>query len=192
LREWDYSRPGAYFITLCCNKGLHHLFGQVTNGRMVLNEFGNIAEKWIKAIPERYEHVTIESYVVMPNHVHLIVIVHDVRVPVGAIHELPLQKNDTNNESVRNQRRIMIVPKIVGFYRMNVAKQINQSRGVSERSVWQRNYYEHIIRDEKSLYQIRQYVRNNPAHWDIDEENPGNKSPRFVAMPDAQRQVVVA
>jgi putative transposase len=192
LQNWDYSRSGAYFITLCCNKRLHYLFGQVTNGRMVLNEFGNIAEKWIKIIPERYEQVTIGSHVVMPNHVHLIVMVHDVRVPVGAIHELPLQKNDTNNESVRNQRRIMIVPKIVGFYRMNVAKQINQSRGVSGHPVWQRNYYEHIIRDEKSLYQIRQYIRNNPAHWDIDEENPMNTSPRFVAMPDAQRQVVVA
>jgi putative transposase len=85
----------------------------------------------------------------------------------------------------------MIVPKIVGFYRMNVAKQINQSRGVSERSVWQRNYYEHIIRDEKSLYRIRHYIRNNPAGWDIDEENPMNKSPRYVAMPNAQKKVVL-
>jgi hypothetical protein len=100
---------------------------------------------------------------------------------VGAIHELPLQMSTnelsqklTNNELPQNdnkiQRRKMIVPKIVGFFKMNTAKKINQILNTMGQPVWQRNYYEHIIRDEESLQRIRQYIINNPANWNMDTE----------------------
>jgi REP element-mobilizing transposase RayT len=96
-----------------------------------------------------------------PNHLHGIIIVN----PVGAIHELPLQRI----------RRKMLLPQIIRFFKMNSAKQINILFNRSGQSFWQRNYYEHVIRNEKSLNNIRQYIINNPRNWKHDVENPKNK-----------------
>jgi REP element-mobilizing transposase RayT len=110
----------------------------------------------------------------MPNHVHgIIVIIHNETNPigaigdrdVGAIHELPL-RNELSH------RRRMLIPKIVGYFKMNTAKEINQIRNTPGVPVWQRNYYEHIIRDERDLDRIRAYIAENPLRWPEDEENP--------------------
>ncbi len=94
------------------------------------------------------------------------------RSDVGAIHELPLQKESAFEQ--RNQRRKMLLPKIIGRFKMNSAKHINLIRNTPGCQVWQRNYYEHIIRNEDEMHRIREYIIYNPAKWAEDENNPLN------------------
>jgi REP element-mobilizing transposase RayT len=217
LKEYDYSSGGAYFITIC-TKDRKCLFGEIKDNQMVLNEFGEIAKHFWLEMPHHFPNVELDEFVLMPNHIHGIIIIHDQdarmsnnpagknenspktndgknietnnnsneindKKIVGAIHELPLQMsmNELSPQSPNNelpthdnkiQRRKMIVPKIVGFFKMNTAKKINQILNTMGQPVWQRNYYEHIIRNEKSLHQIRQYITNNPSQWNLDTENP--------------------
>ncbi|MCX7984388.1 MAG: hypothetical protein N3A63_05755, partial [Bacteroidetes bacterium] len=112
-------------------------------------------------------NVTLDEFVIMPNHIHGVIIINENDI-VGAIHELPLQDI--------KQRRLMTLPKIIGRFKMNVGKHINQLRNTPGIPVWQRNYYEHIIRNEKELNTIREYIINNPLQWEIDSENPINKN----------------
>jgi REP element-mobilizing transposase RayT len=105
----------------------------------------------------------LDEFVIMPNHMHGIIIIGgDVDNGVGAIHELPL----------RIKRRAMVLPKIIGYFKMNSARQINQMHNTPGCPVWQRNYWEHVIRNKKSLHKIREYIRDNPYHWPSDDENP--------------------
>ena len=160
LRGYDYSTPGAYFVTICV-KNLECLFGDVTNGRMDLSVMGRIAFDVWQEIPKRYANVQLDEFVVMPNHIHGIIIVNDSNV--GAIHELPLRQN-------RMERRRMLIPKIVGYYKMNTAKQINKYRNTPAVPLWQRNYYERIIRNIDEMRRTREYMTNNPVLW-ADDDN---------------------
>jgi len=155
----DYSSPGAYFITIVTNNR-QYLFGEIVNNEMILNEYGEIANKYWYEIPKHYTNTQLDEYVIMPNHIHGIIFI------VGAIHELPLQQNEF---SQLIQRRKMLLPKIIGRFKMNAAKQINQIRQTPGIPVWQRNYYEHIIRNDNELNKIREYIINNPLTWQTDE-----------------------
>ena len=155
----DYSSPGAYFITICTHNR-QYLFGEIVNNEMILNEYGEIANKYWYEIPKHYTNTQLDEYVIMPNHIHGIIFI------VGAIHELPLQQNEF---SQLIQRRKMLLPKIIGRFKMNAAKQINQIRQTPGIPVWQRNYYEHIIRNDNELNKIREYIINNPLTWQTDE-----------------------
>ena len=179
LQGYDYSQSGAYFITINTDNHIC-LFGDIVNGEMVLNAAGSIAEQWWLEIPNRYSNVELDEFVIMPNHVHGILI-------VGAIHELPLQtlplqtlplqtpliqtppSNDSFQNSTTNRRK-MLLPKMIGYFKMNSAKQINQICATPGVPVWQRNYYEHIIRNENDLANVRQYIFNNPIKW-VNDEN---------------------
>ncbi len=171
LKDYDYSQAGAYFVTIC-SWNRECLFGDVENcrdnSRIVLSEYGRVAEEYIGRIEERFDNVHIDEFVVMPNHMHGIIFIdQSVGVmPVGAIHELPLQQ--------RKQRRQMVLPKIIGWFKMNASKSINQIRNTEGRPVWQKNYYEHVIRNEKDLRSIQEYIINNPLQWELDENNPVN------------------
>lgn len=271
LSDYDYSQCGLYFITMCCNNR-RHLFGEVINGAMQLNNAGRIAHDHLNALPERYpESVLVHEFVVMPNHVHVIIEIKNTvgaihesplpaspkqkdsngdekdqnnRAPVGAIHESPLRESplpaspqpsspisesplrkdsdsdedDQNNRALvgairespiresslgesslgesplpasslgesplpaspqqdelpksipnkRDQRRKMLLSKVIGWYKMNTAKQINLQQGASGQVVWQRNYFEHIVRNEKSLRAITEYIKQNPIRWRDD------------------------
>lgn len=173
LRDYDYSSPGEYFITIC-TQNRECLFGEVVDGEMESNKIGQIALRFWKQIPDRYENVILDAFVVMPNHVHGIVgIEYDMEShPVGAIYELPLQDDDP--EKFRKSRRQMYLSKIIGWYKMNVAKQSNIILDNTGNRFWQRNYYEHIIRNEKSLNRIKNYIQNNPASWEEDQNHPNN------------------
>jgi len=166
LKEYDYSRLGAYFITICTYEK-ECIFGKVENEYMLLNQFGKIVLEFWNNLPERYANIKLDSFVIMPNHVHGIIKIIDT---VGAIHELPLQTANTNQKT---KRRRMLIPKVVGYFKMNSAKQINTIRNSTDIPVWQRNYYEHIIRNENKLNKIREYIHNNPLKWHLDRDNPG-------------------
>ncbi|HEX6982374.1 MAG TPA: transposase [Balneolaceae bacterium] len=177
LQGYDYSSPGQYFVTIC-TQNRECLLGKIKGCAVSLNEMGSIAEKFWQKIPKRYENVELDSHIVMPNHFHGIVKINDGHV--GVIHESPLRGRkyddlrETDPEQYRKKRRNMLLPKIIGWYKMNVSKRINQIQGTPGEKVWQRNYYEHIIRDDQSLERIRYYIINNPARWEEDQNNPQN------------------
>ncbi len=142
---------------------------------MELNEIGEIAHNFWYQIPARYGHVVLDASVVMPNHIHGIIGIEAENDShhVGAIHELPL-RDDTDPEIYRKNRRNMLLSKIIGWYKMNVAKQGNILLNNTGHRFWQHNYYEHIIRNERSLNRIRNYIIDNPAKWEEDENHPDN------------------
>lgn len=158
LQGYDYSQAGAYFITICTHTR-ECLFGDIVDGKMRLNDTGRmVAEEWLKTAEIRDE-IELGEWVVMPNHFHGILI---LSTTVGAIHESPLQMTVT-------QRRNMAVPKIIGRFKMLSAKRINKLRQTTGTKLWQRNYWEHIVRNGPELNRIREYIHNNPAQWESDK-----------------------
>jgi len=173
LRDYDYSRAGAYFVTACAWQR-ECLFGEVVDGGMRLNDAGRVVTEIWDALPQRYQEIEIDVFVTMPNHIHGIIVINDPGFGgrgVGAIHELPLHTSPLQKLPLRD-RRNMTLPKIIGYLKMNSAKHINQSRNTPGVPVWQRNYYERIIRNESELHTIRQYMIDNPIKWAEDENHP--------------------
>jgi len=161
LPEYDYRQPGAYFVTIC-TRNRECLLGEIVEGKIVPNESGLIAQLVWNGLPLRFPHTTIDCFVVMPNHIHGIIVIN-----VGAIHESPLL-----DEPPKSRRRKMLLSKMIGFLKMNTAKRINSFRRTPGTPVWQRNYYEHVIRNEIDLEEIRQYIENNPFKWLENENHP--------------------
>jgi REP-associated tyrosine transposase len=158
LRGYDYSQPGFYFVTICAHEK-RHLFGEVVEWEMRPNDFGRAVESCWRGLAPKCPEAHLDAFVLMPNHVHGLIEI--LRHPVGAIHELPL----------RAPRRGMMLSKIVGRFKMVAAKRINEMRGTPGAPVWQRNYYEHVVRNDRELAMIRNYMLENPARWDADPEN---------------------
>jgi REP element-mobilizing transposase RayT len=171
LLEYDYSQPGAYFITLV-TRGRECLFGDIKDSEMRLNETGWVVWDVWNSLPARYPHIKLGAAVVMPNHFHGIVIINNAptgeAIPVRAIHESPLRGRTT-------ERRRMTLPLVVGYFKMNSARRINEILDSSGIPVWQRNYYEHIIRDDEEHNRIHLYIESNIYNWVMDDENPVKK-----------------
>lgn len=170
LPEYDYTEPGAYFITICAY-GRQCVFGEIVGGEMILNKWGEVASgEWIKTEQIR-SGVRIDEFVVMPNHLHAILLIDACR---GTMHRAPTETWEQFGKPVSSS-----VPTIVRSYKASVTRQINRSRQTPWLPVWQRNYYEHIIRSEDGLHLVRQYICENPLRWETDEENPINVATRF-------------
>ncbi len=173
LRHYDYSQQGVYFLTFC-TRDKEPLFGEIAYGRIVLKKWGKIAENFWYEIPDHFENVLLDEFIVMPNHVHgILVILESAQgAIVGAQHAAPLQ--DTSES-----RRINVKPgslgAIVRSYKSAVSRYINQQRQTPGAPVWQRNYYDHIIQNIDELHATRLYIRNNPANWREDEYHPVKK-----------------
>jgi len=174
LRGYDYSQAGAYFITLCTQKR-KCLFGDVLGNAMRLNDAGRIVQNVWDALPNHYSCIELDSFVVMPNHIHGIIVLNDV----GAQFIAPNNNDGAINQGAMN--RAPTVGEIIRTFKARCTHGINQLRGVQGVSIWQRNYYEHIIRNESSLQEIREYITNNPAQWANDRENPDVVGAQFIA-----------
>lgn len=158
LRNYDYSCLGAYFITACTFRR-ELLFGEVIDAETQLNDLGRIAaEEWLKSAEVRTE-VQLDAWIVMPNHIHGIVILAEERE--GS--DRPAPSNGPHTGSLGA---------LVAGLKSSVTKRINSTRGTPSALVWQRNYYDHVIRNESSLNRIRQYIADNPVRWPDDPENP--------------------
>jgi len=173
LPGFGYAGPGAYFITLCTHHR-EHLFGEIVNGEMVLNDLGKIVrDEWNQTSVLR-ANIELGEFVVMPNHFHGIIIIHE---SVGAYRHTPLQNNPANHTPLRSDHPTAFcspsknLGAVVRGFKSAATKRINIWRNSPGVPVWQRNYYEHIIRDEKSYLEIAQYIFDNPAHWETDSEN---------------------
>ena len=155
LQGYDYSRAGAYFVTVCTHDRLC-LFGEIADRRMALNDAGRMVQQVWDDLPNHYSHVELDECVVMPNHVHGIVVI------VGAGLK-PAPTKPTKRHGL---------PEIVRALKAFSARRINEMRGMPGGKIWQRGYYEHIIRNDDELNRIREYIANNPMKWEMDRENP--------------------
>jgi len=163
LSDYDYSQEGAYFVTVCV-QGRQALLGEILHGEMRLNQAGCMVERWWKELERKFPLIKIdEYYVVMPNHFHGIVFIPELSAPTteGGHTGPPLQrivqwfKTMTTNEYIHGVKEH-------GW---------PQFKG----SLWQRSFYDHVIRDEASLNRIREYISTNPLRWDLDRENPRSR-----------------
>ena len=161
LQGYDYSQAGAYFVTIC-TQNRQCLFGDILDGEILLNEAGWIvANEWIKTPVIRTE-IELDEWVVMPNHVHGILLI------TGS--------TDRNSTGDRRVAPTGPQPRSVGAvmagYKSAVTKRINELRQTPGAKLWQRNYWEHIVRNEPELNLIREYIQNNPNQWKMDRLNP--------------------
>lgn len=188
LQEYDYANEGFYFVTIC-TQNRKHLFGEIADGKMVMSEAGKMIEEWYLKIPVKYPNISCRDYVVMPNHFHCIIHIIDVNVgadprvrpqkdvtPVGA--DLRVRPNisggndfDTGGH-IGPPLRVSLSRAIQWFKTMTTNLYI---RGVKmhgwplfDKRLWQRNYYEHIIRNSQSYQQILDYIQTNPLRWNED------------------------
>ncbi|WP_420629541.1 transposase [Candidatus Leptofilum sp.] len=160
LKGYDYSSAGAYFVTICV-KGGESVLGEVVDGEMVLNEYGRIVQACWQDLVNHYKRVILDAFVIMPNHIHFIVVfVEGGHVGAG------LRPAPTNN------RKRHGLPEIVRALKSFSSRRINELRDTIGTPFWQRNYYERIIRNERALNAIREYIQNNPANWLEDQLHP--------------------
>lgn len=178
LREYDYAGGGGYFVTLCAWQR-ECLFGDVMDGGMRVNELGRVAGECWAAVPEHFPHVQLDAFVVMPNHLHGILIFDHRHPAVGAQHAAPVHGAADKMPGAMGKRGITpnnVIPGSLGAvirsFKSAVTKRINAMRDNPGCPVWQRNYYEHVIRDERDLHAIRQYIVDNPAKWELDANHP--------------------
>jgi len=165
LPGYDYTRAGAYYITIV-TWGREELFGEVVDGVMKLNAFGEIVSHAWHDLPNHYPHVELDAFCVMPNHAHGIINLIDDIVDVGA----GLRPAPTGPAPTTTTRHPL--SEIVRAFKSFSARRINILRGTQGATVWQRNYYEHIIRDNEDYLAKSNYISDNPLNWEKDDENP--------------------
>ena len=168
IPQHNYAEPGYYFITIC-TENRRQLFGTIENDKIILNDIGNMVDVWWQKIFERYQNILIDEYIIMPNHIHGII------NNVGAGFPRPKSfygDNDINNKINGHGNRAPTIGNIIAYFKYQSTKQINKIQNNPGIKVWQRNFYDHIIRNDKSLNKIREYIINNPATWNNDIENP--------------------
>ena len=176
MKGYDYTQPGVYFVTICTDNR-ECLFDDPVLRRVV--------ETYWRAIPRHATHVALDAWVVMPNHLHGIVVIEDYAATVGARHSSPIARltNEppspaTDAKMERPRGNALPLPgslgAIVGNFKSITTRRINRIRHTPGMEVWQRNYYEHVIRNERALERIRGYIISNPLSWDSDIENPAN------------------
>jgi REP element-mobilizing transposase RayT len=179
MPRYDYALPGAYFVTICTH-GRACLFGAVNDGRMELNGPGKmVACQWL-ALAERFPGLIVDAFVLMPNHLHGI---------------LFLEADTGGGERQRAPGRAALGD-IVGAFKSISAMLYRRGTGESRwpplrESLWQRNYYEHVIRDERALSRLRQYIVDNPAQWSEDHENPAKTPQRGLDSHEAKLRGVI-
>jgi len=176
LQGYDYSQAGAYFVTIC-TQGRACLFGGIENDAMTLNEYGCVVrDEWLKTAEVRAE-IQVGEFVVMPNHFHGIVIIDSGMVVMGrgtarrALTEYTARRAPTMERF--GQPISGSLPTIIRAFKSAVTKRINEIRQLPGIQVWQRNYYEHVIRNEADYGQIAEYIFDNPRRWEEDALHPG-------------------
>jgi REP element-mobilizing transposase RayT len=176
LRGFDYSQAGAYFVTVC-EVNRECIFGDVVNGEMRPNQFGEILLKWWNELPDYYPPVELDEFILLPNHMHGIIVITNVgtgssRTDGGQNGRQDACPTDSSRRSTLPEERTL--GQLVGYFKFQVTKEINQVRDAGYAKVLQRDYYEHIIRNEREWNAIAKYICDNPANWNADVDNPAN------------------
>lgn len=177
VKGYDYSSKGAYYVTIVT---WHRdcIFGEVVDKEVILNNLGKIADECWRAIPEHFPFVELGAHVVMPNHAHgIIVIRNDESMTVGATNSVGATQwvAPTPSQTRPKGPKPKSLGAIIGSFKSAVSYRIHKEHNAT--GIWQRNYYEHIIRDERDLQNKTDYIEANPSLWDEDENNPINPLP---------------
>jgi putative transposase len=152
LKGYDYSKPGSYFITICV-QNQKCIFGEIVEEKMVLNNFGNLISNCWLSLPKRFSRLILDQHIIMPNHLHGI---------------LNIEKNNLSKDTTATEIKNPL-SNIIKCFKNETTVKINQLRKNDFNKLWQRNYYEHIIRDRDDLIFTRDYIINNPKNWKSDE-----------------------
>lgn len=150
LKNFDYSSNSAYFITICAQNRKNILSAIVGEGFPLpqLSCCGEIVDKWIQRIPEKYPEISVHRYVIMPNHIHLL---------------LSMSKDDGRGDPSPT------VDAAMGWLKYQATKEINIARNTVGEKVFQRSFYDHVVRNYDDYLEINKYIYNNPRHWYLDE-----------------------
>ncbi len=159
LPQRDYSSAGAYYVTICTHEKKHY-FGNIINNRMSLSQYGKIAFSIWNEIPNHFSNISLDKFIVMPNHVHGIIC---MTVSPGACHGKPLHSRILPTKQSLST--------IIGSFKSTVTRKINEMNSGDKTKIWQRNYWERVIRNDRELNIIREYIINNPKNWDTDQMN---------------------
>ncbi len=182
LKGYDYSQAGAYFVTICVHQR-ECLLGDVVNGKMQLSQFGKIVYYAWLDLPKHYPHVILDEFCIMPNHVHFIIVLIDdgrdgsfklsqVSLPASVqLPKTPLPARETHPYTRHP------LSEVIRAFKSFSAKRINAPQKTTGNPFWQKNYYEHIIRNDREWNAIAWYILNNPLHWQLDRDNLQNKLP---------------
>jgi REP element-mobilizing transposase RayT len=219
LKGYDYTQQGAYFVTICTHQR-NCLFGEIVDGEIKLNTNGEIARGSWLSIPRHFKNVELDEFVIMPNHLHGIIIIESSEVAGEALANQDFSQSfsEVAGEALANQDFSQLFSEVAGEalanqdfskqqnlssqcfaptvytgetvkingtkpqslaaitqnYKSVSTRQINRMNKAKGNVIWQRNYYEHIIRNEEALNNIREYIVNNPISWVKDQENPAN------------------
>jgi len=150
LKEHDYSQGGYYFITICI-EGRENIFGIIENSDCILNKYGDIVKNVLVELPKRYSYFEIDYYVIMPDHIHTVIII---------------------DPSESKKQKTKSLSEIIGAFKTMSSKQIH-IKGLKNFK-WQRSFYDRVIRNEKELFLIRKYIEQNPLRFEIANEFPDN------------------
>ncbi|GHV03855.1 hypothetical protein FACS189485_07990 [Spirochaetia bacterium] len=159
LKGYDYTQSGLYFITTCV-QNREHMFGKIVEGEMILNDAGETVKMVWDELPQHYFNIQLDAFVIMPDHIHGIIII-------------------TEPKSIHAESCSHGLSEIVRGLKTFSARKINELHNTPGKKLWQRNYYEHIIRDEREYLNIAQYIENNPQKWEKDHSTGG-----FETRPD--------
>jgi REP element-mobilizing transposase RayT len=171
LQGYDYSQAGAYFVTVC-TRNREYLFGEIVNGEMRLNDAGRVVESAWDGLPGHYAPVELDAMVIMPNHFHGIIVLAPVEAGF---------KPAPTPAAVRHG-----LSEIVRALKTFSSRRFNELRQTPGAKLWQRNYWEHIVRNEAELNRIREYIHNNPAQWELDKLHPNNPVRAKIREPIAE------
>jgi len=160
LEEYDYSLAGAYFVTVCTHNR-EYLFGNVVNDETVLSRHGEIVKNVWCNLTNHYLNIKLDTFTVMPNHIHGIIVLMDVDIVGAGLKPAPTDLT-----------KYYPLSEIIRAFKTFSARHVNELRITPGIPVWQRNYHEHIVRNENELNRIREYIMNNPLRWQFDRENP--------------------
>lgn len=171
LPGYNYAGHGAYFVTIC-TENHKCLFGKIAEDKIMLNTIGMIVESCWSKIPSHFSDVELDQFIVMPNHLHGIIFITADKT--GTACRAP------TDPASRNMRfgcpAAASLPTIIGSFKSAVSRTLNQTVKRTSKSIWQRGYFEHVIRNNESLDKIRKYIIDNPFHWTLDRENPDKVS----------------
>jgi REP element-mobilizing transposase RayT len=169
LKGYDYTQAGGYFLTICTYQN-QDIFGEIINDDMVLNDFGRLVEDEWKRTEVIRKEISLDEFVIMPNHIHGIIIIDYVADHVGAHGREPLpEMSELQVIHTPLHRNPGSLGSIIAGFKSTATKRINLLRSTPGKTVWQRGYHDRIIRDEKELDRVREYILYNPLNFGNDE-----------------------
>ena len=170
LKGYDYSQAGAYFVTICA-QNRECLFGEISDKEMILNDPGRMVKRWYRKLENKFADIVCDQCAIMPNHAHFV-----IQTGVGAdLRVCP--DTDTGEQTLGGEHIGSPLQTVIQWFKTMTTNEY--IRGVKQNGwstfpgkLWQRNYYEHVIRNENEFNRIREYIVNNPMQWELDRENP--------------------